>query len=604
MAIDRRMLTQRVRTAAPLLLGLTAVVLIAAGSRAAAQTPASPTPGGTGLIVGQVVDGDSQTPIAGAVVSIQGPARQSPVLTTSDGYFLFRDLPPGHYAVFARKAGYTSGFSGQQRPDGQATAPAIALASDQRLVAAPVRLWRVGAISGTVLDEAGEPQVGVLVRALRRVRIGSFRKYAVAGTSRTDDRGAYRLGGLVPADYIVAVESRRTALPVDTLDASSPSGALTAAAGITAQATSPRDGATAAARGTWQGLSRAVYPTTFNPDARVAGAAQLVTVTSGAELPGVDVRLAPLPAFRLSGVVAGPTGPVAGCDVELLADLLGDTAMPEQVARTTTGPDGRFTFDAPAGQYEVRTTTGSQGTPQDAGLWWASATVGLGDGDVSGLTLTLREGLTISGELAFEGADSGPPGYQGLVAIQPADDDQRIRDQVVVRTTPRGEFTSPALPPGRYFVMPAVAPAGWAFRAAFAGGVDVSDEPLDLTAASAAGVTITFTRSRTSVSGVVRTAAGQSDPSAIVLLYPLNPRAWEGAEFSPRRLRSVRVNDGGGWTADTLPPGDYYVVALPDAEASGWDDPEVLLALSGQASRVSLREGDQRSIDLRTIPRR
>src|SRR6476619_4209527 len=78
----------------------------------------------SGLIVGQVVDAGSGRPVAGAIVTILGsggarsPADTVSVLSTSDGRFFFRDLPPGTFAITATKMGYVDGASGRRRPLG------------------------------------------------------------------------------------------------------------------------------------------------------------------------------------------------------------------------------------------------------------------------------------------------------------------------------------------------------------------------------------------------------------------------------------------------------------------------------------------------------
>ena len=59
-----------------------------------------------------------------------------------------------------------------------------------------IRLWKGGAITGRVLDEAGEPLVDVAVAAVQRSSDG---RLLTGPTARTDNRGVYRLGTLTPA---------------------------------------------------------------------------------------------------------------------------------------------------------------------------------------------------------------------------------------------------------------------------------------------------------------------------------------------------------------------------------------------------------------------
>ena len=58
----------------------------------------------------------------------------------------------------------------------------------------------------------------------------------------------------------------------------------------------------------------------------------------------------------------------------------------------------------------------------------------------------------------------------------------------------------------------------------------------------------------------------------------------------------------GEYSIGGLPPGEYYVVALPDDKASEWRDPGSLRALARVATQVAIRDGEQKTQDLRTRP--
>lgn len=145
----------------------------------------------SGLLVWQVIDAGSNRPIAGAVVSLGGPAgpggRPTAVLTGTDGRFVFRDMARGTYNVTASKPGFVSGAHGRRRPGGPAVP--LAMGDGERRDDVVIRLWRHAAISGTVIDEAGERQVGVQIRAYRRGVVGGKRRFVADGAAVTDDRG-------------------------------------------------------------------------------------------------------------------------------------------------------------------------------------------------------------------------------------------------------------------------------------------------------------------------------------------------------------------------------------------------------------------------------
>ena len=122
------------------------------------------------LIVGQVIDAATKRPVAGAVVALNGPPASNgqqhpPLLTGSDGRFFFRGMSRGNYSITVIKGGFVTGAHGSTRPGGP-SAP-VTIGDGERRDDIVVRLWRHAALSGTVSDESGEPQVGVQVRAYR-----------------------------------------------------------------------------------------------------------------------------------------------------------------------------------------------------------------------------------------------------------------------------------------------------------------------------------------------------------------------------------------------------------------------------------------------------
>ena len=135
-------------------------------------------------ITGRVVADDSGDPVANARVVLNLSGSQDRVVAVSerDGRFVL-PVPPGRHNIVATKPRFARG---------QATAVAGTEGVE-------IRLRRGAAISGRIIDEFGDPVVAAAVF------VETGRSAAVVATTRTDDRGEYRIGGLSAGTFSVSV---------------------------------------------------------------------------------------------------------------------------------------------------------------------------------------------------------------------------------------------------------------------------------------------------------------------------------------------------------------------------------------------------------------
>src|SRR5207249_2147050 len=180
----------------------------------ASRQPARDTPAGTdiptpaGRIMGRVLAADTGRPVKRARVfvnAVELPGGRG-ALTDDEGVFDLSELPAGRYTVTVSKSGFVSLSYGQRRPL-QAGTP-LQLADGQQLKGVDFRLPRGSAIAGRVLDEDGDAMPGVIVRVMRYQYLQGDRRLTPAGTAQTDDRGQYRVWGLMPGDYYVSAVAR------------------------------------------------------------------------------------------------------------------------------------------------------------------------------------------------------------------------------------------------------------------------------------------------------------------------------------------------------------------------------------------------------------
>jgi uncharacterized protein (DUF2141 family) len=616
-----------------------------------AQSAPPQPPAGTGVIVGQVVDAAtgrgvsdvSVTPVLSKDVTPGGNANARAILTDADGRFVLDGLPAGSYQLFARRTGYVDDFYGASVSGGEGKP--IVLDEGGRFVDATIRLWKLAVIAGRVVDEAGEPVIGLQIRALRRTLVAgrwkfgeyySEQKYA----SRTDDRGIYRIASLQPGAYIVSVPLTSAVAPASAIAAfealrNDPASraAYVAAAESFSGSGAPMSGdgfsrtfavgdlllslaapgLAPVARGDGPVL---MYETQFYPNVTTASAAQAIRVQAGEERGGIDFAMKPIRTRRVSGTVTGPGGPAAGLVLRLGQNddsVLHDT----EVATTISGPNGAFTFlGVPPGQYTVRvlrvgrppqmtTTVGSVirseqgiGSSPDPTLW-ANVPVSVGDADVTDVGVTLNTGVRTSGRIVFAG--TAKPTTAQLASLEIAfelADGRRPSRFGDDRLRPAGEtFVTPELAPGKYLIRTSSLPS-WRMKSAVAGERDISDVPLVVDGREIPPITITFTdRPSASLSGTVR-ASGSPAADAMVLVFPIERDAWLDYGNTPRRLRRARVTHTGAYAITDVPRGDYHVAALADDRSEDWRDPKHLDAVARVATRVTIADDESKTLDL------
>ena len=627
----------------------------------AAQSPDAPP---TSLVLGRVVDAATGRGIAGAILALTGsalPPRSRDtaprVMTNADGQFVIRGLRRGVLFLNVTRPGYLDATNEQRRPMGS-TQP-LEIEDGQRLTNIVVRMWRPGIITGTVVDEAGEPLIGVNVQAYSATLVAGHRRFDPGAMRATDDRGQYRISGLVPGEYAIAVATSNVSVPASALDmffggdapprtrtdvsremgtigaAVVPPGSALALSSGDQVMTLPPGSAAPAVRADGSLL---VYPTLFYPAARSVSQATLVAVRSGEERSGVDLQLMPVAAVRVSGTVVAPDGPASYTAVRLLPVPSDRLRAPVHTAATVTDDAGNFTFPAvPAGQYvlsvlrEPRTPAdpGADAVPliQSGGLsirpalraapgtvvpeppppdptWYAQMTLVVGNRGLSGILVPLQPCPRVSGRVEFDGTSDRPTSRQIQnirIALEPADGTDLPLNLSFETGRPGGDglFRTSGVPPGRYFVRVTNAIEGWAFRGAFAGGRDLADTPIDLQN-DLTDVALTFTDRPSGIGGVAR-AGQEPDPGAIVIAFPVDASAWIDNGASQRRLRTSRARKDGTFTFPWLPPGEYYVVAVHEDTIGEAYDPALLQSLATTAQQVRLVDGERKVVNIRTV---
>ena len=605
-----------------------------------AQAPAPPMPGGTNALLGRVIEVGTDAPVGGAIVTLAGhfdasgkPAtpgalgvtRELPptlsVMTTADGYFVFRHLPAGQFTVTTRALGYVNN-------DFPPTV--VEVRESQKTTDVQLRVWKNVTIGGRVVDERGEPVTGLPVNALRRVASGGRVLLRRGGAPvLTDDRGVYRIADLAPGDYTVGVLSTTTTLPASVAAALDPSPAnretymawvrelmqsgYSRTYGCDTCISSSHEGHHVA------GLvlqrpgtplppapdgSPLGYANTFYPGTQRAQEATMVSLGSGESRTDLDLAVRLTPTVVVSGVVSGPDGPMKHLALTLAppGTDLNDFEKAGTASAVTDGRGGFAFLAVTPGEYLLTgslTRIVNEATYEGQPLW-ASQSLTVGDTGIAGVTITMQPGVRASGTLEFRGASAATdkPSQRQVIFLQPVRAESWRTLPAVVQ--PDATFRTAGDPPGRYIINMSSVP-GWFWQTTSIGGKPLLDEMIDLGAAELSGLVFTFGKTTNRVSGRVTSGSGEPDPDAAVIVFPADSDAWREGILMNRRVRRVNATSAGSYEIATLAPGNYYLAAVSTRIALNWQDPEFLARLVGGATRLTLGAEDERTVPLRTL---
>jgi Carboxypeptidase regulatory-like domain len=592
------------------------------------QLPAGQPPARTGLIVGQVVEGGTNRPIPDAIVTLMGSGpgidardRGRRVVADAEGRYFFAELSAGSYSIRAVKPGYPQNFVGNQRATTPAMPGSIDLAAGERRGGVTISLWRFATISGTVVDDAGEPMVGVGVRLFRRAfGGGQMRFVSVNGAAATtDDRGSFRIPELRPGDYVVCVPSSQTTMPIAMFEQNrwqSSEEIRTAISSfqILGYSQNQRIGDVVLMTPYGSGWPPApadsgrlsVYPTTFHPATTAIANATVFSLKPGEERSAGVMQIRAAPAARVSGTLMGPNGPVPLTAIRLAQAADTAAGLPLDPVTGLSNPTGAFTLlGVPPGQYVLRVMTPRiTGTPippstPEKPILWAAERVTVGDSDVAHLTVTLRHTFRVSGRLEFRGSKP-PPTEAELTETVSIIMDPMDSTWGGASTVPDRQGTFVTGVAGGSYAVAIEGPAGWHLKHVLREGRDISDGSLEVKG-DIADLVIVFAADVSQIAGTVRTSQGAPDGGATIVAFPVDRRQWigYGSRF-PRRVVSTEARSSGAFTLTGLPAGDYFVAAIPDSLLDSWRDPKIMEGLAQSAIRVSLADNEKRSLDLRS----
>jgi hypothetical protein len=151
------------------------------------------------VIRGTVVENRTGQPLSRATVTLEpvpgSAGAKMTAHTNRFGFFEFAGEPAGIYLLQASRMAFFPAQYGQKRWNSSGT-PLVLTESETPFVT--IRLLRFGSITGTVVDENDVGMPEFEVSAYLNVRPAQL-----AAKATSDDKGMYRIYGLLPGNYVV-----------------------------------------------------------------------------------------------------------------------------------------------------------------------------------------------------------------------------------------------------------------------------------------------------------------------------------------------------------------------------------------------------------------
>jgi 5-hydroxyisourate hydrolase-like protein (transthyretin family) len=528
-----------------------------------------------------------------------------PVLSDSRGRFVFNNVESGTYRVIFSGPGYAKQDYGQRAAGGGTP---INLKPGDARTDLVMRMSQVGAISGRIQDNMGQPAAGIPVQLFRFVYDeNGQRNPRTVASANTNDRGEYRFFFLSPGRYYVKAGNE----PGQTRPAElqgAPFNVFGAAGYVSPNRISQN------------------YAITYFPGVPDANAAAAVDLQSGAELSGIDLNLTPQQAYRVRGRVVDPrTGrPPASAIVQLRAQTRADDISSFILASMS----GSGSYNPTDGSFDVRNVAPGSYTlsvdipnsrptppvdvsalsPADRAAFFeaqsaaervrprASVPVNVINTDIDNLSIAIGVTSGISGRVRVDASASNVPRSLDFtrVTLRPADGSPFPLQNAPQFRPPKadGTFRMENLWPGEYRLVVAGLPEAFYVKEARLGNADVLNSPLHFSGDDSMSLDVVISPKAGKIEGAVVDARRQAASGASVVLIPVRGR--ERTDL----FRTVTADANGRFAMSSIAPGDYRLVAWEAIEPFAYFDPDLIRQAEQNGVAIRVTESSQQTVNL------
>jgi Carboxypeptidase regulatory-like domain len=504
-------------------------------------------------ISGTVVDASSGAPLPRAQVSISAQGTRDfgeSILTDEAGKFVFDNVAPGRYGLYAGRKGYVPQFYKQH----EQFSTAIVVGPELNTENLRFELRPGASISGQVLDEMSEPVRNARVMLLRSGLAFGRRSNWQQQSVVTDDLGHYHFGYLVPGTYFVAVSAqpwyaqRVTQQRVEQVDAS---GARTYQ--VVTNGEPELD---------------VVYPITFFSNAPdMAGAAPFTLKAGSAEI--ADFRLQPVRALHVtvrtsssasadSGTPSADSQEIENVWAQLMQPLTEGLETGVPTSTQLIAPGVLEISGVPPGRFNVLVSLNKKGesrsrtqSVQLTGDTEVALSEGNSQGPVSGVAkLESGAALASAATLVFRARRSG--------------------DQFAAQVDPNGEFSlkDQPLPPGTYDLLVSQPPAV-AVKSMTATGAKATGRSVEIAGGQDVRLKVVLSEGTGRITGFAL-KDGKPVDGVMIVLVPEVP------EHNFVLFRRDQSDSDGSFFLRGVHTGKYTVVAIENGWELDWFTPGVI----------------------------
>jgi hypothetical protein len=517
------------------------------------------------LVEGVVTNKLTNMPVKGAHVIYTRVASgansaASPISRDTDVQGRFHlELTPGSYRLWVEREGFARQSYGSSVPEG--TGSLLAVSSGQELRDLAFHITPLGALSGRVFDQDGDPLEGVGIQVLRVSYSSGMRQLIPVAGASSNDRGEYRCYDL-PADRYFVLATPKGSPLSHSIDV----GALVPEV-------------------------QDAYVPLYYPGVLELESASAIPVPEGGDIQQIDFRLQSIRASTLRGLVSGGMKADASPIQVILAH--NDHGFASYIGRSTAA------VDPAAGKFEIRRVA--------PGSYFLVAS-------------QLIKGEVFSARVPVEITTDAPPEDVTLHMSQAAEahgtvlmeDASAVPANLVVRLLPaEGLFpgpppTSPVNPdgsirlsgvlPGTWVLSVEHLPEGvWIKNVSF-GDIRALGMQLNLPTGARGPLRIVLAANGGQVSGIVG-EEGQPRQATVVLV----PTEAE-LRLSQHAYRFSATDSLGAFNFKGVRPGSYRLFAFESIAPFAWMDPGILNSVEDLGQDVLVKAGERSTLQLKAIP--